>query len=210
MYIYLIVFAILVIFVGIPSLLVTRIIFRHEYNNNIKLDIQIEEMKEAEKRISDFLKESKLNTKASIWQIAEVLHINCGGMEILPNKQAYLSEPDGQGNMTVTFKDGLTYESRIFNFAHECAHIINKDPFPATRPDGKNKPQIEQIADYTAAALLMPIDDVYEYLEKNKYREISSKKRVTIIKALCKKYEVSEIIALRRIKEIYAIKQSET
>ena len=62
-------------------------------------------------------------------------------------------------------------------------------------------------ADYTAVALLMPLNQVYQYLELNNYQSASKGKKKKLVRELCEVYEVSEIIAIRRIKEVYAIQQ---
>ncbi|HBA49326.1 MAG TPA: hypothetical protein DCZ91_16340 [Lachnospiraceae bacterium] len=110
--------------------------------------------------------------------------------------------------MVVTFRKGLSKQERTFAFAHECGHIINEDDAPIDRPDGKHKSETEQTADYVAAALLMPIDDVYAYLIENRYQDTTPQKRVRLMKALCKRYGVSEVIALRRIREVSVLKSA--
>ena len=105
------------------------------------------------------------------------------------------------------FKEGLSGETKRFVFAHACAHLINGDTAPLTRPLEKNKPKVEQLADYTAVALLMPLNQVYQYLELNNYQSASKGKKKKLVRELCEVYEVSEIIAIRRIKEVYAIQQ---
>ncbi len=107
----------------------------------------------------------------------------------------------------VFFKDGLSEAERTFDFAHECGHRINHDPTPQTRPDGYNKPERDQLADYVGAALLMPIETVYSYLIENNYKEASVTKKGALIRELCAKHGVSEMIALRRVKEVYILKQ---
>lgn len=184
----------------------TRKVVREEFSQKVKMDIPIEQMQASEKRIEEFLAEYELKVGESISEIAKILKVKEGGSEEGILGQARISEPNADGEMIVTYKNDLAAEERKFLLAHECAHIINGDPVPNARPDGENKPEIEQIADYTAAALLMPLDLVYDYLEDNKYKEKSSKKRVGIVKNLCKMYEVSELIALRRIKEVYKLK----
>lgn len=181
--------------------------YKHEYKKTIKPDIDLEQMKTSEKNISQFLQEHQLKPDTNIWKIAEVLKVNEGGEDSSIDDDARLSKPDENGNMVVTFRAGLNPEQKIFNFAHECAHLINKDDVPVTRPAGSHKAPIEQLADYTAAALLMPLEDVFHYLESNNYKTLSSRNRMKILRYLCKKYEVSEIIALRRIQEVYKIKQ---
>ena len=97
-------------------------------------------------------------------------------------------------------------KDKSFAFAHEVAHLLNGDEVPATRPSGRNKSEIEQLADYTAAALLMPLDAVYNCLEKKNYSKISVNKKTKVIRELCSEYRVSEVIVMRRIKEVYALK----
>ncbi len=61
---------------------------------------------------------------------------------------------------------------------------------------------------YVAAALLMPLDSVYTYLEENHFRTASPRMRIKITKNLCKTYGVDEIVALRRIREVYMVKEA--
>ena len=53
---------------------------------------------------------------------------------------------------------------------------------------------------------LMPMDAVYTYLEKNHYRDASPRKRVKLLRTLCRIYNVDEIVALKRTREVYAVK----
>ena len=99
-------------------------------------------------------------------------------------------------------------EEKRFVFVHEIAHLVNGDAIPVTRPDGFNKSKVEQLADYTAAALLMPLEPVYNYLIEHSYKQSLPQKRVVIIHELCKMYDVTEVVALRRVKEVYALKEN--
>jgi len=69
--------------------------------------------------------------------------------------------------------------------------------------------QEKKEADYIAAALLMPLDAVYNYLEENQFRTASPRMRIKIAKKLCKTYGVDEIVALRRIREVYMVKKEQ-
>ncbi|MBR3601475.1 MAG: ImmA/IrrE family metallo-endopeptidase [Lachnospiraceae bacterium] len=206
-YLYLSLFLFICLMVIILSNFITRKVVRDEFNNKIKLDISLEQMQVAEQKIKIFLEENQMQIGESILEIAKILKVKEGGSEEGIAGQARLSEPNVNGEMVVTYKNGLTAEERMFILAHECAHLINNDPVPNARPDGGNKPLVEQVADYTAAALLMPLDSVYNYLKNNNYTKESSKKRVAIVRSLCKIYGVSELIALRRIKEVYELKK---
>lgn len=207
---YLSVFIIVFIFVSIFSILTTRSFIKKDYQEKLKSDITSSQMRESERKIKQFFTENNIQVGEPISKIAEILNVEQGGIEIGLQGQAHLSEPNNQGKMIVTFKDGLSKEEKLFVFAHECAHLINHDAVPNARPTGRNKPLVEQIADYTAAALLMPLDAVYEYLTHNNYINLSPRKRIVIIRKLCKEYGVTEIIALRRVKEVYELKRSET
>lgn len=193
----------------ISSFIITYLGLRKEFDQKIKLDITVDQMKMLEKSFSDFLRKNQLEKNANIDEIADVLKVSIKGEDSSLSNQADLSDPDEFGNRTVTFKKGLTLEKKNFAYAHECAHLINGDVGPYTRPEGHNKPLIEQLADYTAAAILMPEDEVYEYLENNDYKNLSPRRRVVVIRSLCRKYKVSEVIVLRRVKEIYELKQLE-
>lgn len=177
------------------------------YSKKVKLDVSLEQMLLSEEKITDFLKKNDLTPGVSIRTIAKALNIVEGGVKDEISERACLSEPDTDGKMRVVFKSGLSTEEKSFDFAHECGHRINHDPIPATRPEGYNKSEVEQLADYVAAALLMPIEAVYSYLTTCNYQGSSPRRRAVIIRELCSKYGVSEMIALRRIKEVYTIKQ---
>lgn len=180
--------------------------YMKDYKQKIAVDISVEQMTKFEGNISAFLKEHRMNTNATIWEIAEALKIKIGEESDKTSNEGALDGPDQKGNMIVTFKSGMSSIQRKFAFAHECAHLINHDDFPVTRPAGQNKAEIEQFADYTAAALLMPLDNVYDVLEENQYRDLSPKNRVKVVRLLCKKYGVSDVLVLRRIKEVYMLK----
>lgn len=206
---YITVFICISLLTAILSFVITCFGLRKEYDREVKLDITVEDMKMLEKRFGEFLQKNQLKKTADINEIADILKVSIGGEDSSLLNQADLSDPDEFGNRTVTFKKGLTLEKKNFAYAHECAHLINGDVGPHTRPEGYNKPYVEQLADYTAAAMLMPEDEVYEYLENKDYKNLSPKKRVAVIRSLCREYKVSEVIVLRRVKEIYELKQSE-
>jgi Zn-dependent peptidase ImmA (M78 family) len=203
---YLTLVIVVVVAVSFTAIVICRNVLVEDIYEKIKLDITLDEMREAENRIKSFLKKNDMEVGTPISEIAVVLKVRQGEIIKGIRYQAQLSNADEDGMMTVDFKEGLTAEERRFAFAHECAHLLNEDPVPIARPDGRNKPSVEQKADYTAAALLMPIDPVYKYLEENGYKEGNSNKRNKLLNTLCREYGVTKIIALRRINEVYALK----
>lgn len=206
--IYLSILSVVISVTALISAFVSYYTMKKEYTKKIKLDITVEQMLLSEEKISEFLRKNELKPGESIQTIAKALNVVEGGVENALSGRARLSEPDADGKMVVVFKNGLSKEERLFDFAHECGHRINLDPTPATRPEGYNKSEVEQLADYVGAALLMPLDSVYNYLTEKDYKNCSRRKRMALIRDLCAKYGVSEMIALRRVKEVYVIKQS--
>lgn len=180
--------------------------FRNDFNEKVKSDITLKEMQTLEQRIKQFMNEYNLHDNADVFQIAEVLNVRQGGNEKGLCTQACLKNGNRSGEKIVVFKEGLSEKERHFVFAHELAHLLNGDTIPVTRPNGRNKARIEQLADYTAAALLMPMDEMYDSLKKCNYLTLSGRQRTIIIKKFCQKYNVTEIIALRRVKEVFALK----
>lgn len=204
--IYLILFGTSLVSVGIISFLLMLSSFKKENSKKIRLDIELKNMQKIENDLAQFYAENNITTTLNIQEIATILKVHDGGETSEIDEQAKLSEPDENGNMYVTFKKGLNQHEKLFSFAHECAHIINKDPLPGTRPEGFNKPYIEQLADYTAAAILLPLEDVYKVLLDKQYTELSTNQKLKVVRFICKRYRVSEIIALRRIEEVYKLK----
>lgn len=205
-HIYIITMSIVVLLVTVLSAIISLNVRKKEFDKNIKVDISIEQMRELEQNINKFYAKNNLLNNHSIMEIAKVLKVECGGSESNLQSQAYVKEIK-TGEKVVVFRQGLSDEEKRFAFAHEIGHLLNGDTIPATRPYGRNKAYVEQLADYTGAALLMPENEVYKYLQDNNYAKGSSKKRIRIVKDLCKEYSVSEMIVLRRIKEIQMLKQ---
>ena len=205
--VYLFIFILIFVIVSIVSFKMTYKVRKKELYEKIKMDVTKEQMMDSEKRINQFLETNNLQKGASIVKIAEILNVEQGGVEVGLQNQACLKECAYNGKKVVTFKAGLSEQEKRFVFAHEIAHLLNGDTVPVTRPNGRNKAQVEQLADYTAAALLMPLDEVYDYLIESNYMDSSARKRIVIIHGLCKTYNVTEVIALRRVKEVYVLKQ---
>ena len=66
-----------------------------------------------------------------------------------------------------------------------------------------NQAKREDMANYTAGALLLPKELFYNDLMSYKFFETKSRwKRVRIAKKLAKKYSVDVLLVIRRIKEI--------
>lgn len=67
----------------------------------------------------------------------------------------------------------------------------------------------ESLDDYTARALLMPLESVYRLLLKNDYVNAGPIQRASCVMQLCERYSVSRENAMKRIKEVCILKHLE-
>ena len=170
--------------------------------------VSTDEMKMSENRLQDFIRLHQLSTPLNLNEVAKILKVEDGGIDsklIDKSEQAYISNRDEKGFATVYFQEGLSLAEKLFAFAHELAHIINADPIPSSRIEGHEKPQSEQLADYMAAAMLMPIHEVYKYII-DKDIELDNNVSLTgAIQHISETYKVEASAAKNRIKEIFAL-----
>lgn len=65
----------------------------------------------------------------------------------------------------------------------------------------------ERTAEYIATALLMPADDVYDFVTTRNFKQCTNRQKRTVLKEFCGKYKVDKTTAVRRISEVYAVKK---
>ena len=196
-----------ILVITLTSCVITNKVTKEYLSEKVKVDVTSEQMINAEGIIQKFHEEHDMPVGVSIAEIAEILGVEQGGVEPKLSDQGCLINSSNGDKKIVVFKPGLSETEKRFVFAHEVAHLLNGDSIPVSRPDSRHKSEIEQLADYTAAALLMPLELVYEYLQDNEYKSVSTRKRVAIVRRLCREYDVTEVIALRRIREVYELKK---
>lgn len=171
--------------------------------DKLRQDITTEQMIESEKRLQSFLNSHNLEQNASLAKIAKSLNVvSQNTREKLYNNQANISEPDENGVRTVVFDTSLNEEEIRFAFAHECSHLINGDSTPAMRPSASNKPSCEQLADYMAAAILLPLNEMSKALNESNFTHLNNRKKLSFIRKICAQYQVNDIVAIRRISEV--------
>ena len=162
---YLIVISICFLVAILFTCVFSRNIYKEFYTSQLKFDIGFNEMVEGESRLKDFLQNNNINIDGNVVQsVAQKLEIEIGGISDTIKNNAELTIVDNK--RIVILKTGLNEQEKLFCLAHECAHLINGDPVPQTRPDGKDKDIIEQKADYLAAAMIMPREKVHKESEK--------------------------------------------
>lgn len=183
--------------------LVLSFSYRKSLHRKVSPDITIEEMIMSEKVIKNFLDSHSLGEAYTIEMIADILKIKCmGDSENLYNNKAYLSAPDRDGFRYVYFRKDQTAIERRFDLAHECAHVLHEHPTPAAKGPQHSHNLEEQLADYTAAALLMPYARITRYLDNEEYFYSKKSKRKQIIEKICLQFGVLEETCIRRINEV--------
>lgn len=184
----------------------SRNIYKEFYTSQLKFDIGFNEMVEGESRLKDFLQNNNINIDGNVVQsVAQKLEIEIGGISDTIKNNAELTIVDNK--RIVILKTGLNEQEKLFCLAHECAHLINGDPVPQTRPDGKDKDIIEQKADYLAAAMIMPREKVHKFLLEHGYQNVSANRKVKLIDQMCKEYNATDIVVMRRIREVTELEQ---
>lgn len=156
----------------------------------------------AQKRV-----ELHLSDDATIEDFADALHIKEGYAVDNMEERARISDTHEDGFKYIDFLSSLTPVEKRFEFAHECGHVLNKHPLPNTKPQGRGKSYEDQVADYTAAAILMPKHKVKMMLDESCFAQKRPFQQKRIIAQMCKKFGVSETTAIRRIKEVNALRE---
>ena len=185
---------------GILGTIKFNIIIKPEMKKRLSNDISVTEMRLLEMKIANVKKQYRLSDEASLDEIATALKIQDAGIDSTIDERAIIIKNGDIFNV---------YHSKYvpqcdwkFDFAHECGHIINGSKLPANRPTGHNKEYEEQLADYTASAILMPFNKVKTQLEKSDFSSISGFGKLRALNRFCREYGVSQIVVLRRINEI--------
>ena len=203
---YLIVISICFLVAILFTCVFSRNIYKEFYTSQLKFDIGFNEMVEGESRLKDFLQNNNINIDGNVVQsVAQKLEIEIGGISDTIKNNAELTIVDNK--RIVILKTGLNEQEKLFCLAHECAHLINGDPVPQTRPDGKDKDSIEQKADYLAAAMIMPREKVHKFLLEHGYQNVSANRKVKLIDQMCKEYNATDIVVMRRIREVTELEQ---
>lgn len=185
--------------------------FQESINNakkEMKPDIKIEQMDALEEKVEVSRRKYGIEEGDTIDKIAKKLNVKISP-DLNPGLEGKAeTQGDESRGYIVTFAANESEPERMFTLAHECGHIINGDKLPRSKLKGHDKPEEEQLADYTAAALLMPIDSVGKFLQETKYKKLAPWKRAEVVRQLCKKYNVTETSMLRRINEVYAVQNA--
>lgn len=179
--------------------------YNEEFRKQIGVDIDLNEMRRIEDLVSSTKKEYNLDDNTELYSFAEAIHVKEGKVLEDLNTRARINPKTSDGFMHVDFSANLSPVDHRFALAHECGHVLNKHPIPNTQQSGHGKPEIEQIADYTAAAILMPRNKVIKFLNDVHYNDMDLKQKKRTISQMCKMFEVSEISAIKRIKEVKSL-----
>ena len=179
-----------------------------ELKRQMEIDISVKEMEKAELKIAYLKKENGLPDDVGINMISSVLNVVDCGEDINLKDRAYILKPTNSSRIEVYHKTNIADSDKLFDFAHECGHLINGDKIPTTRPNGQNKEEMELLADYTGVAVLLPYTDIKRTLEKANYSNASIFKRSHTISEISNKYTVDKTVVARRIKEVLLLEAS--
>lgn len=157
-----------------------------------------------EKEIADYLSSRQISETTSLQDIAACVGYTINLEANIPKGVEGRRSADGKN---IEIQRGLQLEDRTFTLAHELAHDINRDVGVASRIKHsilfKKRDLNEQICDYYAAALLLPLRDMKPVVYR--YETLSKGKRLQMIREIAEEKNVREEVVYRRIQEVRII-----
>lgn len=170
-----------------------------------------EEMERMEDLISAFFERMEIDyvVPVDIFKVATDLGFDVRGAEFEENLEGLIIVNENtekiegfDSNKVIAYNCFKDISMKKFIVAHELAHYISekvnaydKKIVIATRDhvDSYSEDREEQQMDYMAASLLIPKNDLCQFLERNTTINVSE---------VAKRYKVTEEVARRRIKEV--------
>lgn len=133
-------------------------------------------------------------------QIAKKVHKRIEYKEM--KAEAFIEEehPD-----IIYVSNKLSEERRNFAITHELGHYLRGYKFKAARNKKRLFSKIsaeEQICDYYAAAILLPIVDLKKRMDESRFYELNKESKVRFVKEIAQKKCIMEDVVYRRINEI--------
>lgn len=107
------------------------------------------------------------------------------------------------GSYVVNVAENLSLKQYRFAIAHEIGHVVMGDNLPVKR-NGHGifiRSEEEQIRDYIAAAILLPMDMFSKQIENAKFYSLEDKQKKEFIATMSEMLDVDESVVIKRIKE---------
>lgn len=198
----LIIFISLVSITALGTALVNLIIF-HKKSRYEKRLFSKEQLEQYETILEQYLKGNDINDTDSIFEICSKLGYSVEECSDLPKDV----EANIVDNKIIRIHKDLSIPEKNFDTAHEIAHVIRgaKGLVMRTKHSIKTRDEEEQICDYFAAALLLPLSEMKTRMEQAEYKKMSKKERLKFVSAIAEKKDLCEEVVIRRIVEIRKI-----
>lgn len=160
-----------------------------------------EKLEEYEKILDDYLNKNGIEEKDLSVVLKNIGYKVVEKEKIHDDHEAYVEDK------TIFVDKNLGFRVKNFGIAHEVAHIIRGSENAVARdPHSFKKRTIEeQICDYIAAALLLPLKEIDVRMSEIGYDRITKREKIRFISALAEEKNVCEEVVIRRIEEIRLI-----
>ena len=156
-----------------------------------------------ENSLEEYKTKYNIDNADSIIEICNKIGWSVVECKDLPHSaEAKLSE-----NKEIKVLQSLSVSEKNFDTAHEVAHIIRGTTAEMTRTKHsiKSRDIEEQICDYYAAALLLPLKEMQERMKTSQYEKMNKREKLRFISDIAARKEVREEVVMRRIIEVKKI-----
>lgn len=161
-----------------------------------------EKIAEYERELHEYLRKHNVTDK-NVYSVLSQLGYQVEKRSKLDgDHEAYID-----GNVVLLDKT-LGFRAQNFSLAHEIGHIVRKSHAEAARDPHsfKTRTAEEQICDYYAAALLLPLEEMVQKMDACEYDSLSKRERMKFVKDVAEEKDVYEEVVLRRIGEVKVLR----
>lgn len=196
----------IILFISIAVLITISVIIIHliekQHQKQERAIFAAEEIKKQEQIVKSFFETNNIEPNSHIRNIVADLNLELKFCKSLPDHDVAELEDK---TIKVLSSDGIKEQN--FDIAHEIAHVIKGDKVGARKKHSifRIRSYEEQVLDYMAAAILLPMDELLLRMSKSNYHQLKKFERIKFIDALAEEKDISDEVVLRRIIEATTI-----
>lgn len=194
-----IIFVSVLVFTALITLFVNLIIYYKKNKHDKELFCK-DNLKLYEMELSEYLKSNNVPDVESITKICNRLGYQVKECSNLPKSV----EAKVDDSKIIYIRKDLSIPEKNFNKAHEIAHIIrgNTGSVNRTKHSIRGRSDEEQICDYLAAALLLPLSEMQKRMNEINYENLTKRQKLRFVSEMAEVKDLREEVVIRRLIEI--------